>query len=114
MQTASFLTSMLSADDAKDIFVGTVEARDLHTATDMEIAVARHARHVVMLEGDALRLERTHDTFHLVAHSPGERGRLVGARELRLVDQQRRAAAAVGNEVLALLADRLEAERAFV
>ena len=80
---------------------------------DVQIALQLHPRHVVVLEGDALRLQRVHFALDVVDR-PGDGGRLVRARVLRAVDVEARIAALVHDDLVALGVDLLQAERAFV
>src|SRR4026208_387917 len=100
---------VLSVDDVEDVAVRILEPGGFHAGGDGGVAFGRAAREVVVLEGDPLRLERALDRFELGADVPGHRRGLVAAGVLRLVDQQRRGTAAVGDQVPALAADRRQA-----
>ena len=56
---------------AENIAVRILEPGDLNIAGDVHVAFALRVREIVVLEPDALRLERAYDVLHIV-NGPGE------------------------------------------
>src|SRR2546427_2330478 len=66
-RTRSHVDAALSINDVEDVPVRILEPGDLHVAGDVDVALALHVRHVVVLERDALDLERAHDVVQGLA-----------------------------------------------
>src|SRR5450432_3495919 len=83
-------TARLHAHESDDVAVRIFEPRGLRGSHDVHVAVPRHAREVVVLEGDPFALERGHGLVEAATEVPVEGGRLVGPRVLRAVDDEPR------------------------
>ena len=104
----------LSAHDAEDVPVRVLEPGDLHVAADVDVALSRHAWHVVVLELDALGLECAGDLLDVVADHPAHCRGPIGPRVLRPVHEEFGVATLEDDQLVAFRVDRLQAERLLV
>ncbi len=101
--------------DAQDVAIGILEPGGAEVALvgDIDVAFWVQAGDLVVLEGDALALQVADRAIDVV-DLPGDGGGLVGAGVFRAVDVDRALAAAIADQVLALLGDLLQAEHVLV
>ena len=69
----------LSTNDVEDVAVRVLEPSDFHVAADVDIALSRHVRHVIVLERNTLGFKRPHDLFHILTDYPRHGRGLVGS-----------------------------------
>ena len=76
----------------ENVAVRILEPGRPEVAENVDVALARPASEIVVLERDAGVPQRLDDRFELAAHPPGRGSRLVGAGILRAVDDDLRVA----------------------
>src|SRR2546426_9821097 len=111
--TSSFLRAS-AAYEREDVAIWVLEPGIPDLPGDVNVTLSSNARHVIVLEDDAFRLERADNVFQLVADSPRDGRRLVRAGIRRLIDQNRRVATLVADHSHLFGPDRLQSERAFI
>src|SRR5688572_10853799 len=107
------MASNLSADDSQNVPVRILEPDIPELPGEVDIALPRNARQIVVLEYDPLGLQRSRD-FLGVVDNPGRGRRLVGSGELRHVDHEGRLPALVVRHRLLSRRYGREAELALV
>jgi hypothetical protein len=78
--------SPLSTNNVEDITVRVLEPSNFNVTGDVDIVLSPHVPHIVVLERDALGLERSCDIFHVLADHPCHCRGLVGCCLPRLID----------------------------
>ncbi len=66
----TFRNAPLSVNDVEYVAIRVLEPSDFHVASDVNIALSGHVRHIVVFESDALVLEFSHDTLYILADHP--------------------------------------------
>ena len=66
----TFRNAPLSVNDVEYVAIRVLEPSDFHVASDVNIVLSGHVRHIVVFESDALGLEFLHDTLYILANHP--------------------------------------------
>ena len=70
----------LPADDVQNVPVRVFKPRHLHAPARMDVAVAFHAGHVVVvLELHAFGFKHPNNGFQFISHNPAQSGSVIGA-----------------------------------
>src|SRR4051812_4115893 len=91
-----------STHESVNIAVRILEPGRLHATTFMNVTLEGEARHLVVLEGNALAPEGLDEFFHVLADQPGGCGCLVAPGVLGAVDQKLRCTCLVRDGLLLL------------
>ena len=90
--------------------VDILEPGHFHAVANVDVALQRQARHVVMLEFHAIGFEPRCNCLQLPAHIPHDRGRLVGTREFGAIDVEFGSPAAIYQNLFFRAVELFEAE----
>ena len=78
----TFRNAPLSINDVEYVAIRVLEPSDFHVASDVNIVLSGHVRHIIVFESDALGLEFSHDTLYVLADHPCHCCGLVGSSVL--------------------------------
>jgi hypothetical protein len=110
----TFRNAPLSINDVEYVAIRVLEPSDFHVASDVNIVLLGHVRHIVVCESDALCLEFFHDTLYVLADHPSQGCGFIGSGVLRLVNVNRGISTPEDDDLLTFSADLRQTKRLFI